>query len=85
MPGARHSNVQGDRTMGINEKPGAEFLAKLTEVFQFTPPSAPGHNTVQAIEAMLAGKSKVFIGLGAILLLQPQILTLRVKRCRVVS
>lgn len=59
-----HSNVQGDRTMGINEKPSAEFLAKLAEVFQFTPPSEPGHNTVQAIEAMLAGKSKVFIGLG---------------------
>ncbi|REL28586.1 CbbBc protein [Thalassotalea euphylliae] len=59
-----HSNVQGDRTMGINEKPDAAFLDKLAEVFDFAPPREHGHNTVQAIEAMLAGSSKVFIGLG---------------------
>ncbi len=59
-----HSNVQGDRTMGINEKPDDKFLDSLTSHFNFKPPRAPGHNTVQAISAMLAGESKVFIGLG---------------------
>ena len=59
-----HSNVQGDRTMGINEKPDAAFLDKLASVFDFEPPRTRGHNTVQAIEAMLAGRSQVFVGLG---------------------
>ncbi len=59
-----HSNVQGDRTMGINEKPDAKFLDKLAKVFSFTPPKENGHNVVEAIEAMLSGKSKVFIALG---------------------
>ncbi|MGY5450405.1 FdhF/YdeP family oxidoreductase [Agarivorans sp. MS3-6] len=59
-----HSNVQGDRTMGINEKPNAAFLQSIEQVFGFTPPHKPGHNVVQAIEAMLNGRSKVFIGLG---------------------
>ncbi|WP_163132054.1 FdhF/YdeP family oxidoreductase [Agarivorans sp. Alg241-V36] len=59
-----HSNVQGDRTMGINEKPSAAFLKSIEDVFGFAPPSKPGHNVVQAIEAMLKGQSKVFIGLG---------------------
>lgn len=59
-----HSNVQGDRTMGINEKPDVNFLAAIEKVFHFQPPQNHGHNTVQAIEAMLAGQSKVFIALG---------------------
>ena len=59
-----HSNVQGDRTMGINEKPTDEFLTKLASVFNFKPPKEPGHNTVQAIQSMLLGQSKVFIALG---------------------
>ena len=59
-----HSNVQGDRTMGINEKPDPNFLAALEKTFQFKPPQHHGHNTVQAIQAMLEGRSKVFIGLG---------------------
>jgi len=59
-----HSNVQGDRTMGINEKPDVAFLAAQEKQFGFKPPTAHGHNTVQAISAMLSGKSKVFIGLG---------------------
>jgi molybdopterin-dependent oxidoreductase alpha subunit len=59
-----HSNVQGDRTMGINEKPEPAFLAALANEFNFTPPTQPGHNTVQAIQAMASGKSKVFIALG---------------------
>ncbi|MSQ91269.1 MAG: FdhF/YdeP family oxidoreductase [Phycisphaerales bacterium] len=59
-----HSNVQGDRTMGIWERPSPEFLRSLGAEFQFTPPSAAGYNTVEAIEAMHAGKVKVFFALG---------------------
>ncbi|WP_330960223.1 FdhF/YdeP family oxidoreductase [Photobacterium sp. 53610] len=59
-----HSNVQGDRTMGIHEKPAPAFTQALEKRFGFTPPSEQGHNTVHAIKAMLAGESKVFIGLG---------------------
>ena len=59
-----HSNVQGDRTMGINEKPDAAFLSAIEKQFNFSPPEHHGHNTVQAIDAMLDNSSKVFIGLG---------------------
>ncbi|HCJ29061.1 MAG TPA: CbbBc protein [Pseudomonas sp.] len=59
-----HSNVQGDRTMGINERPPAALLDALEKRFGFVVPRQPGHNVVEAIEAMLAGRSKVFIGLG---------------------
>lgn len=59
-----HSNVQGDRTMGINERPPASLLDALQRRFDFEVPRAQGHNTVEAIAAMLAGRSKVFIGLG---------------------
>ncbi|PWC22346.1 CbbBc protein [Brenneria roseae subsp. roseae] len=59
-----HSNVQGNRTMGIDEKPSAAFLDRLAAHFNFTPPYAPGHNTVEALEAMLRGEVKVLIALG---------------------
>ncbi|WP_035059165.1 FdhF/YdeP family oxidoreductase [Andreprevotia chitinilytica] len=59
-----HSNVQGDRTMGIYEKPTQAFLEKLGRAFDFTPPQKHGHDVVGAIEAMLAGEAKVFIGMG---------------------
>lgn len=59
-----HSNVQGDRTMGIYEKPPAAFLDRLGEVFGFEPPREHGVDTVGAIEAMLAGQGKVFIAMG---------------------
>ncbi|HEY6633798.1 MAG TPA: FdhF/YdeP family oxidoreductase [Rhizobiaceae bacterium] len=59
-----HSNVQGDRTVGITESPAREFLDRLGRRFGFTPPSAPGHNVVTALEAMVAGKVKVFFGMG---------------------
>ena len=59
-----HSNVQGDRTMGIYEKPTPAFLDRLGEVFSFTPPRDHGYDTVGAIEAMLAGKGRVFIAMG---------------------
>ncbi|RZL36739.1 MAG: FdhF/YdeP family oxidoreductase [Rubrivivax sp.] len=59
-----HSNVQGDRTMGIYEQPAAAFLDRLGEVFGFEPPREPGFDTVGAIEAMLDGRGKVFIAMG---------------------
>jgi molybdopterin-dependent oxidoreductase alpha subunit len=59
-----HSNVQGDRSMGINELAPAELLDALEARFAFTPPRHHGHNTVLAIKAMEQGLSKVFIGLG---------------------
>lgn len=59
-----HSNVQGDRTMGIYEKPKAQFLDKLQEVFGFEPPRKHGFDTVEAIKAMAEKKAKVFIAMG---------------------
>lgn len=59
-----HSNVQGDRTMGIDEKPSQDLLDNIANTFNFEPPTEHGHNAVQAVEAMLRGDSKVFIGLG---------------------
>jgi formate dehydrogenase major subunit len=59
-----HSNVQGDRTVGIDEKPKPEFLDRLGRVFGFYPPHAHGHNVVHAVEAMLDGRAKAFIGMG---------------------
>ena len=59
-----HSNVQGDRTMGTDEKPRPEFLDQLKNAFGFDPPRAHGHNVVKAVDAMINGKAKVFIALG---------------------
>jgi molybdopterin-dependent oxidoreductase alpha subunit len=59
-----HSNVQGDRTMGITEAPGPAFLASLSREFGFEPPARPGHNTVEAIRAMHEGRARVFFALG---------------------
>ena len=59
-----HSNVQGDRTVGITEVPKADFLERLERRFGFKPPSAPGHNTVTALEAMIRGEVKVFFAMG---------------------
>jgi molybdopterin-dependent oxidoreductase alpha subunit len=59
-----HSNVQGNRTVGITEKPSSEFLAKIEEVLGFKPPPNHGHDSVQAMQAMIAGKSKALICLG---------------------
>ncbi|WP_413738798.1 FdhF/YdeP family oxidoreductase [Sodalis sp. RH21] len=59
-----HSNVQGNRTMGIDEKPPAAMLDSLGAHFGFTPPRAPGHSTVEALEAMLRGEIKVLLALG---------------------
>ncbi len=59
-----HSNVQGDRTVGINEKPGDALLEGIEKRFGFAPPRAHGHDAVAAMEAMVAGKSKILISLG---------------------
>ena len=59
-----HSNVQGDRTVGINEKPPQAFLDALEREFGFSPPRRHGHNVLSAIGAMLDGSAEAFIGLG---------------------
>jgi len=59
-----HSNVQGDRTMGIWEKPKPAFLDSLKANFNFEPPRDHGYNTVEAIKAMAEGKAKVFFAMG---------------------
>ncbi|MFI9844630.1 FdhF/YdeP family oxidoreductase [Nonomuraea sp. NPDC051941] len=59
-----HSNVQGDRTMGIYEKPSKDFLDALAGEFGFEPPRHHGLDTVEAIRAMRDGEAKVFVGMG---------------------
>lgn len=59
-----HSNVQGDRTMGIYEKPAPAFLDRLGEVFGFAPPRHEGFDTIGAIEAMRDGRASVFFAMG---------------------
>ena len=59
-----HSNVQGDRTMAITERPGEDFLDQLAAEFNFEPPRAHGFDTVNAIHAMHDGRAKVFFALG---------------------
>ena len=62
-----HSNVQGDRTMGIYEKPAPAFLDALDRVFGsegFVAPRKNGYDVVEGIEAMHSGKAKVFIAMG---------------------
>jgi molybdopterin-dependent oxidoreductase alpha subunit len=59
-----HSNVQGDRTMGIWERMDDAFLDRLGRRFRFEPPRHHGLDTVGAIEAMRAGQVKLFVSLG---------------------
>ena len=59
-----HSNVQGDRTMGIYEKPSPSFLNRLEKVFCFNPPRKHGFDTVESIKAMHSGKARVFFAMG---------------------
>ena len=59
-----HSNVQGDRTMGIWEKMSDSFLDKLEEEFHFKAPRKHGFDVVNSIEAMHNGKAKIFFGMG---------------------
>jgi molybdopterin-dependent oxidoreductase alpha subunit len=59
-----HSNVQGQRTVGITEKPELVPYDKLRELYKFEPPPKKGLNTVEACEAILKGEIRAFIGLG---------------------
>lgn len=59
-----HSNVQGNRTVGITEKPSEEFLRRLEQVFGFAAPRAHGHDAVKAMQAMAEGQVKALICLG---------------------
>ena len=63
-----HSNVQGDRTMGIWERPRPEFLDALAAEFGFDPPRAHGLDSVDSLRAMHEGRVKVFVALGGNLL-----------------
>ncbi|MDQ6812742.1 MAG: FdhF/YdeP family oxidoreductase, partial [Bacteroidota bacterium] len=59
-----HSNVQGDRTVGIFEKPHEKLLDQIKKVYGFEPPREHGYDVVKAIEAMHEGKAKVFFAMG---------------------
>ncbi|MBB3140924.1 FdhF/YdeP family oxidoreductase [Halomonas organivorans] len=59
-----HSNVQGNRTVGITEKPTTEFLERLEDTFGFKPPTRQGHDAVKAMQAIIDGTAKALICLG---------------------
>ncbi|SDD80255.1 formate dehydrogenase major subunit [Paracoccus isoporae] len=64
VPIRGHSNVQGDRTVGIDEKPTDAYLDRVEQVFGFVPPRDHGHHVLDALYAMEAGQARVFIGMG---------------------
>jgi len=59
-----HSNVQGNRTVGITEKPSKDMLERIERTYGFVPPKAHGHDAVRTIQAIADGKSKVLFCLG---------------------
>ncbi|MCP2266070.1 FdhF/YdeP family oxidoreductase [Promicromonospora thailandica] len=59
-----HSNVQGNRTCGIDHRPSQEFLDRLAAVCRIDPPRKHGLDTVATIRAMHRGAVKVFVGMG---------------------
>ena len=59
-----HSNVQGDRTVGINHKPSRGFLDALRNTTGINPPISHGHDSVSSVLAMLEGEAKVFLSMG---------------------
>ncbi len=59
-----HSNVQGDRTMGIFDKPESSLLDALEREFGMSMPHAPGFDTLAAVKALAAGDARIMIGLG---------------------
>ncbi|HEY6642647.1 FdhF/YdeP family oxidoreductase [Povalibacter sp.] len=59
-----HSNVQGDRSVGVTERPGPEMLDRIQSTFGFEPPRDHGHDAVRAMQAIIAGQSKALICLG---------------------
>ena len=59
-----HSNVQGDRTMGIHERPSKSLLDSLERVFEHPMPQEHGYDVVTGAKALIAGKLKIFMGMG---------------------
>ncbi|RWX78317.1 FdhF/YdeP family oxidoreductase [Neorhizobium lilium] len=59
-----HSNVQGDRTVGINKTPTEAFLSKLDQAFGFRSPREHGHDTAECCEAILRGEVDAFLAMG---------------------
>ena len=59
-----HSNVQGQRTVGVTEKPELAPLDRLAEQYDFEPPREKGMNTIEVCEGVLSGKVRAFVGLG---------------------
>jgi formate dehydrogenase major subunit len=59
-----HSNVQGDRTMGVSEKPSEPIVSAIEKQFGLSLPRAPGLDTIDAVDAFAQGKTKILIGLG---------------------
>jgi len=59
-----HSNVQGDRTVGITETPNKALLDGVERAFGFRPSAEPGHNVIKALDAIATGRSKALVCLG---------------------
>ncbi len=82
-----HSNVQGNRSVGITEKPSSRFLDRLGKVFSFSPPRHPGFDVVESIHAMKDGKIDVFMALGGNFLSaspDTEAITKALQQCRLV-
>jgi molybdopterin-dependent oxidoreductase alpha subunit len=83
-----HSNVQGDRTVGIWDKPKKEFLDSLAKEFGFEPPRAPGLDVVESIKAMHEGRAKVFFAMGGNFLAAPsdtEFTAAALRQCRLTA
>jgi molybdopterin-dependent oxidoreductase alpha subunit len=83
-----HSNVQGDRTMGIWDKPKKEFLDKLAAEFKFEPPRKNGFDMVEAIKAMHEGHAKVLFAMGGNFVSSPsdtEFTAAAVRKCRLTA
>jgi molybdopterin-dependent oxidoreductase alpha subunit len=59
-----HSNVQGQRTVGITEKPGLAPLDKLAELYDFDPPRWTGRSSVEVCKSVMSGETRAFVALG---------------------
>lgn len=77
-----HSNVQGDRTVGIDEKPTQAYLDRVRDVFGFEPPRDHGHHVIEAVEAMEKGRQRSLLAWAAILSVRSPIPTVPMPRWR---
>ena len=83
-----HSNVQGDRTVGIWERPNEVFLNRLGETFDFEPPRNHGFDTVRSIQAMHQAHAKIFFALGGNFLSatpDTELTAAALRRCRLTA